>query len=93
MVIQIQNCLQELGIMEVIAIQCIITIGQSKMPRGQYIPNLQSENKELKDSIQECREEIQNFRIHLLSSKFSEDTTIQTKDVLNWLENISQKLV
>ena len=62
------------------------------MPRGQYISDLQSENTELKLSIQECREVICNFRTHLLSSKFHNDPTIQTKDVLNWLENISEKI-
>lgn len=62
------------------------------MPRGQYISNLQSENNSLKTSIQECREDIQLFKAHLLSSKFHNDSTIQTKDVLNWLENISSRL-
>lgn len=63
------------------------------MPRGQYISNLQSENESLKTSIQECREEIQLFKAHLLSSKFHNDTTIQTSDVFRWLQNISEKLL
>ena len=57
-----------------------------------YIQKLQIENAELRKSISESKEGISAFRVHLASSKFHEDTTIQVRDVLNWLDTISDKL-
>lgn len=54
-----------------------------------YIQKLQAENSELRASAKGCMEQINLFRVHLLSSKFHNDPTIQTGDVLRWLETIA----
>lgn len=54
-----------------------------------YIQKIQTENVELRESSRDCMERINLFRAHLLSSKFHNDPTIQTGDVLRWLENIA----
>ncbi len=57
-----------------------------------YIQQLQKDNEELRIRIKETADLIQDFKIHLLSAKFSVDTTIQVQDVLNRLDMISEKV-
>lgn len=57
-----------------------------------YIKKLESEISALKENQKKTSESIQEFKIHLNSSKFQNDTTIQVRDVFNWLEKISENI-
>jgi len=57
-----------------------------------YIKKLESEISALKENQKKTSESIQEFKTHLNSSKFQNDTTIQVRDVFNWLEKISENI-
>ena len=48
---------------------------------------------QLEQEKRSAREAIIQFRAHLQSSKFHEDTTIQVSEVERWLENINAALI
>lgn len=55
--------------------------------RKTYIHRLQDENAELRQQLADTREELTELVRYLSSAKFAEDTTVQTRDVLNRLQN------
>lgn len=57
-----------------------------------YIKKLESEISEMKENQKKALESITEFKLHLLSSKFEYDPTIQVRDVFNWLEKISENI-
>lgn len=57
-----------------------------------YIKKLESEISEMKENQKKALESITDFKLHLLSSKFEYDPTIQVQDVFNWLEKISENI-
>jgi predicted RNase H-like nuclease (RuvC/YqgF family) len=70
------------------------------MHENNYIARLRREVAEakaeveaLKKQMADARELISDFRGHLTSSKFHEDTTIQIRDVENRLLDITRGLV
>lgn len=63
------------------------------MPRGSYIKDLQEENLERARKIESALLSVNEIRSYLLSSKFSEDTTVQVRDVLLRLDNVSRELI
>lgn len=63
------------------------------MPRGSYIKDLQEENLERARKIESALLSVNELRAYLLSSKFHEDTTVQVRDVLNRLDNVSRDLI
>lgn len=63
------------------------------MPRGTYIKDLQEENLERARKIESALLSVNEIRAYLLSSKFHEDTTVQVRDVLNRLDNVSRELI
>jgi len=64
------------------------------MPRGKsYIEKLQEENLERARKIELALLSVNEIRSYLLSSKFSEDTTVQVRDILLRLDNVSRELI
>ncbi len=63
------------------------------MPRGSYIKDLQEENLERARKIESALLSVNEIRSYLLSSKFSEDTTVQVRDILLRLDNVSRELI
>ena len=57
-----------------------------------YIKKLEKEKKIAEDTLKAMQNEITQFRIHLNSSKFNTDTTIQVADVHRYLDNIANAL-
>lgn len=57
-----------------------------------YSEKLKAEVKVAENRISAAEAHIQQFRKHLTSEKFHKDTTIQVKDVENWLLNILDDL-
>lgn len=57
-----------------------------------YISTLQAENAALKAVVTRQEKMIANFRVHLQSAKFHNDTTIQTSDVDAWMVNMWRNL-
>ena len=52
-----------------------------------YIESLQARNSELEERLARINRDLTHLVCYLHSSKFSDDTTIQVKDVLNWLRD------
>lgn len=64
------------------------------MSRGKsYIEKLQDENLERARKIESALLEVNEIRSYLLSSKFHEDTTVQVRDILLRLDNVSRELI
>jgi len=64
------------------------------MPRGKsYIEKLQDENLERARKIESALLSVNEIRAYLLSSKFHEDTTVQVRDILLRLDNVSMELI
>lgn len=64
------------------------------MPRGKsYIEKLQEENLERARKIESALLSVNEIRSYLLSSKFHEDTTVQVRDILLRLDNVSRELI
>ena len=64
------------------------------MSRGKsYIEKLQEENLERARKIESALLSVNEIRSYLLSSKFSEDTTVQVRDILLRLDNVSRELI
>jgi len=57
-----------------------------------YSEKLKNDNQTLENRIASAEKAVQEFRKHLESSKFHIDTTIQIKDVNNYLLNILDDL-
>ena len=57
-----------------------------------YIKKLESEISEMKENQKKTLESISDFKLHLLSSKYDSDTTIQVNDVFRWIEKISENI-
>ena len=53
-----------------------------------YSKKLKSEIAEEKSKLEAARQAVIDLRVHLLSSKFHKDTTIQVGDVQNWLDHV-----
>ena len=55
-----------------------------------YIQQLQADNRSLEKHLEDKNQMIQDFKSHLLSSKFQGEGNdyIQTQDVFNWLDAI-----
>ncbi len=63
------------------------------MSRGKsYIEKLQDENLERARKIESALLSVNEIRSYLLSSKFHEDTTVQVRDILLRLDNVSREL-
>ena len=64
------------------------------MSRGKsYIEKLQEENLERARKIESALLSVNEIRSYLLSSKFHEDTTVQVRDILLRLDNVSRELI
>jgi hypothetical protein len=66
---------------------------RERMPRGSYIKDLQEENLERARKIESALLSVNEIRSYLMSSKFQEDTTVQVRDILLRLDNVSRELV
>lgn len=64
------------------------------MSKGKsYIEKLQEENLERARKIESALLSVNEIRAYLLSSKFHEDTTVQVRDILLRLDNVSRELI
>ena len=57
-----------------------------------YIKRLESTNNAATKRLKAIENELISFRVHLSSSKFWDDTTIQVYDVHRWLDRLSTTL-
>jgi len=57
-----------------------------------YIKKLEVATAAHTEQVMDARDNLENFRAYLQSSKFHEDTTVQVQDVLNRLECIRECL-
>ena len=58
-----------------------------------YIVKLQAANKQFQSDMDYVTDWMINLEAHLLSSKFHQDTTVQTRDILLRLEELAQGLL
>jgi hypothetical protein len=60
----------------------------SPTKKPHYAETLKAEIKDYSHRLANAETALQEFKMYLNSPKFYEDTTLQTKDALRWLENI-----
>jgi hypothetical protein len=53
-----------------------------------YIKRLQSENEIQAQEIERLNQGLSDLRSYMCSEKFHVDTTVQTSDILRWIEQI-----
>ncbi len=53
-----------------------------------YSQKLKNQVSEEQAKLEAARQAVIDLRVHLLSSKFHKDTTIQVGDVQNWLDHV-----
>ena len=53
-----------------------------------YSEKLKNQVAEEQAKLEAARQAVIDLRVHLLSSKFHKDTTIQVGDVQNWLDHV-----
>jgi hypothetical protein len=58
-----------------------------------YIRKLQEANKQLQSDMDYVTDWMINLEAYLLSSKFHQDTTVQTRDILLRLDELAQGLI
>lgn len=58
-----------------------------------YIVKLQAANKQFQSDMDYVTDWMINLEAYLLSSKFHQDTTVQTRDILLRLDELAQGLI